>query len=280
MERGQIVALATSVIPPENTPQKTRGETLIAHPRWKYVGPRDTIRFEWQIGRWGAFGFAGDSARKYATSSQPASAELKEFNAALPAISLSPLSPGYYDCEIWFKDKFSDLRVIVENCVRIVEEAPPPEKYSLEIAVEPPGSGNVTVSPIMAVYPAGTSVSLHAMRVVGYEFDHWGGDVYGMGSQNPITVTMDSDKWVVAVFKSIAKYAIDGVSIPASGGYWYMEPYKDLYDRLDVVKLTAFAYAGYSFDYWMINDRKRTYNPASVIVMDKDVWIECHFRRL
>ena len=126
MDRGQIVALATEVIAPENTPEKTRAEVLIAHPRWKYIGPGETIRFEWQIGKWGWAGFAGESARQYATRSQPASTELKEFTTSLPAISLSPLSPGYYDCEIWFKDKFPDLRVIVQNCVKIVEEGPPP----------------------------------------------------------------------------------------------------------------------------------------------------------
>ncbi|MBA7593427.1 hypothetical protein ES703_00347 [subsurface metagenome] len=126
MERGQIVALPTVVIPPENTPQKTRAMTLIAHPRWKYIGPPTTIRFEWQIGQYWLGTFDGITARQYTTRSQPASTELAEFETSLPAISLSPLSPRDepYICEIWFKDKFSDLRVIVENCVKIVEEAP------------------------------------------------------------------------------------------------------------------------------------------------------------
>ena len=75
-------------------------------------------------------------------------------------------------------------------------------------------------------------------------------------------------------------YSIDGTSVPAGAGYWYLEPYKDLYDRLDVVKITAFAYSGFAFDYWLINGLRRDYNPASVIVMDKDVWIECHFRSI
>lgn len=128
MGRGQIIALATEVIPPENTPEKRRTDTLTAHPRWKYIGPGDTIRFEWQIGKWGWAGFAGESARQYMTRVQPASTELKEFTTSLPAISLSPLTPmdEPYDCEIWFKDKFSDLRVIVENCVKITGPLVPP----------------------------------------------------------------------------------------------------------------------------------------------------------
>lgn len=123
MERGQIIALATVVIPPENTPQKKQSETLIAHPRWRYIGPADTIKFEWQIGQWWLGTFDGITSRKYKTFSQAPSMEMAEFSTSLPAILLSPLSPRAepYICEIWFKDKFSDLRVIVENCVKIVE---------------------------------------------------------------------------------------------------------------------------------------------------------------
>ena len=132
--RGQIVALATQVIPPESTPEKRKAESLIAHPRWKYKGPACTINFEWQIGRWqqtaGIWNFDGISNRVYATRSQTPSMELTEFTTDLPAIPLSPLSLGYYDCEIWFKSSaFSDLRVIVQNCVRVVEEViGPPTK--------------------------------------------------------------------------------------------------------------------------------------------------------
>lgn len=128
MERGQIVVLGTVVIPPQNSPQKKGTEYLTAHPTWRYIGPADVINFEWQIGRWGWAGFAGESDRQYGTFSQPVSTEMKEFTTNLPSLSLSPLSPSGdpYDCEIWFKNKFSDLRVIVENCVTILEEAPPP----------------------------------------------------------------------------------------------------------------------------------------------------------
>lgn len=123
-QRGRIVALATVVIPPANTPEKKNTETLIASPRWKYVGPACTINFEWQIGRWNST-FNGITARKYDTGPQQASAELKEFSTNLTAIPLSGLSPGYYDCEIWFKGKFEDLRVIVQNCVKIVAPTTP-----------------------------------------------------------------------------------------------------------------------------------------------------------
>jgi len=132
---SQIVTLPTEVISPENTPQKKRVELLVAHPRWKYKGPGETIRFEWQIGRWGTFGFAGDTVRKYSTHYQPASMELREFSTSLPAIALSDLSPSDdpYDCEIWFKDKFPDLRVIVRNCVKVITEVPVGISFSMSM---------------------------------------------------------------------------------------------------------------------------------------------------
>ena len=244
MERGRIIALATEVIPPENTPEKTRDDALIAKPRWKYVGPADSIRFEWQIGKWGWAGFAGETERKYITRSQPASMELKEFTTSLPAISLSPLSPGDYACEIWFKDKFSDLRVIVENCVRIVEEAPPAE-YTLEVTIEPPGAGYVTISPRKATYSAGEVVTLTAYPYSGYEFDYWGGwPAYpGIGSTSPsIEIAMDADWWVVAVFREAAPVTTVTVRLknpPSGANRWGLT----VYDWSGVKSLGTTVYA-------------------------------------
>lgn len=170
-QRGRIVTLATVVIPPENTPEKKNTETLVAHPQWKYVGPGDTINFEWQIGIWNST-FNGITSRKYDKRIQGAAAQLTDFTTDLTAIPLSALDPGYYDCEIWFKDKFEHLRVIVQNCIRIVEA---PTGYSLEVAVQPSGSGSVSVSPRKTKYSAGEQVILKATPYSGYELDHWEG---------------------------------------------------------------------------------------------------------
>jgi len=172
VRRGQIVVLSSVVIPPENTPEKLISASLVAHPVWKYAGPACTINLEWQIGKWNST-FNGITTRKYDTRSQPASSELKEFTTDLTAIPLSGLSLGYYDCEIWFKSSaFSDLRVIVQNCVRVVEA---PTGYSLEVTVQPSGYGYVTVSPSKTKYSAGEQVTLTATPYSGYEFDHWEG---------------------------------------------------------------------------------------------------------
>jgi len=82
-------------------------------------------------------------------------------------------------------------------------EAPPAE-YTLEVAIEPPGAGRVTISPIKATYSPGERVTLTATPYFGYEFDHWGGwpPFPGVGSTAlSIQITMDDDKFAVAAFR-------------------------------------------------------------------------------
>ncbi|MBA7583877.1 hypothetical protein ES708_25828 [subsurface metagenome] len=125
----RIVALSTVTIPSENTPEKKRTGTLVASPKWKYRGLADTIKFEWAIGQWKAGAFDKITPSRTVNKSQPKSDEWAEFETDLPAISLSNLSPRDepYVAEIWFRDKFSDLCVRVEDCVKIVTV---PEVYA------------------------------------------------------------------------------------------------------------------------------------------------------
>jgi PKD repeat protein len=71
-------------------------------------------------------------------------------------------------------------------------------QYILTISVDPPEGGSVTLDPAGGVYDEGTEVTVTAVPALGYEFSHWSGDA--SGSDNPITVIMDSDKAVTANF--------------------------------------------------------------------------------
>jgi uncharacterized repeat protein (TIGR02543 family) len=87
--------------------------------------------------------------------------------------------------------------VIVVVCVGVVAYLlARPSKYTLTTSVNPPGSGSV--SPSSGTYSAGTSVTLIATPASGYVFNHWGGDA--SGTSTSITITMDSNKDVVAYF--------------------------------------------------------------------------------
>jgi len=83
--------------------------------------------------------------------------------------------------------------------------AAPPEEYTLEVTIEPPGAGHVLISP-KAPYAAGTVVTLVATPYAGYEFDHWGGwpPYPGIQSTSPtLQLTMTADWWVVAAFRKV-----------------------------------------------------------------------------
>ena len=72
--------------------------------------------------------------------------------------------------------------------------------YTLTVVVNPQGAGSVTISPTSSdgKYAAGTQVTLVASANTGYTFSNWSGDV--TGTTNPITITMNSNKVVVANF--------------------------------------------------------------------------------
>jgi hypothetical protein len=61
--------------------------------------------------------------------------------------------------------------------------------------------GTVARSPSDPFYPQGATVSLTATADSGYEFLGWGGDLSGTSS--PVSVTMDSNKTVIPVFRSL-----------------------------------------------------------------------------
>jgi uncharacterized repeat protein (TIGR02543 family) len=71
------------------------------------------------------------------------------------------------------------------------------QAYALTTNVTPAGSGTITRSPNVALYPPGP-VTLTAVPANGYSFTSWSGDA--SGTNNPFTLTMDADKSVTAAF--------------------------------------------------------------------------------
>jgi len=69
------------------------------------------------------------------------------------------------------------------------------------------GSGSVTRSPNQQSYAAGTVVTLTASAATGFAFTNWSGDVGG--SANPVAVTMNANKSVVANFVPVNTGGLD-----------------------------------------------------------------------
>ncbi len=83
------------------------------------------------------------------------------------------------------------------NAQYILDRLPtPPPQYNLNINII--GNGTVTKSPELALYDSATTVTLTANPSTGYRFGSWNGDV--SGSENPISVVMNSEKNITATF--------------------------------------------------------------------------------
>ncbi len=77
--------------------------------------------------------------------------------------------------------------------------------YVLTTAVAPPAGGSVGVTPpdcSGSQYSIGRNVTLTAHPASGYTFSYWSGDA--SGTANPLAVTMDRDKHIIANFRSSA----------------------------------------------------------------------------
>jgi hypothetical protein len=84
---------------------------------------------------------------------------------------------------------------------------------TLTTTYSPTGGGSVT--PSGGTYTCGTAVTITATPSSGWSFDHWSGAA--SGTQNPITITMDSAKHVIAYFSSTATPTPTPPSFEGSG---------------------------------------------------------------
>ena len=71
---------------------------------------------------------------------------------------------------------------------------------SCQLKITSGNGGTTDPLPGTYTYNSGTEVDVTAFPEEGYEFSEWRGDA--SGSENPITITVDQDKWIKAIFTS------------------------------------------------------------------------------
>jgi hypothetical protein len=81
-----------------------------------------------------------------------------------------------------------------------LEPITPPATYTLTISTT--DGGTTEPSPGSYTYPAETSVTVKAIPSSGYAFNHWELDGANVGATNPITVKMDRNHSLHAVFSA------------------------------------------------------------------------------
>ncbi len=141
--------------------------------------------------------------------------------------------------------------------------------YTLTVNTE--GSGSV--NPSAGTYASGNVVNVTATPDIGWTFDNWSGDVpSGHETDNPVTITMDSDKTITAHFTE-DQYTLT-IIIDGNGAV-VKDPDQTTYTYGTIVELTANPDSGWSFDYWS-GDLSGSNNPE-YITMDSDKTVTAHF---
>jgi hypothetical protein len=98
-------------------------------------------------------------------------------------------------------DTGNEITVTKENgSYEISKEVAPPKTFTLAITA---ATGGTTDPPLGTHdYLEGMIVSVQAFNNSGYIFDHWELDGNNIGSDNPVSVTMDGNRTLRAVFKA------------------------------------------------------------------------------
>ena len=82
-------------------------------------------------------------------------------------------------------------------------------KYELNTLVTPAEAGSIEKDPDLASYKEGTQVTLKAVRNFGYHFKEWQDASGAVVAATPeVTITMDSEKTMKAVFEKVPVYTI------------------------------------------------------------------------
>ncbi len=146
--------------------------------------------------------------------------------------------------------------------------------YTLKVHIV--GSGTVTIHPQQSYYLEGTQVVLTATPESSWYFTGWSGDVNV--ANNPITITMDSNKEVTATFSATPPptYTLQ-VNIVGQGSVT-RTPDQTSYVSGTVVDLEAVPGSGWRFVSWS-GDLSGSTNPVS-ITMDSDKVVTATFEQI
>ena len=145
--------------------------------------------------------------------------------------------------------------------------------YTVTLTSTPLQSGIVTVTPQKDRYLAGESVTLEAIPAAGWAFTGWSGDL--TGDDNPTTLTMDTNKQIVARFARLHT-----LTVGQEGGGTVTQtppPPAEGYVEGRQVTLEAIPDAGWHFAGWS-GDLSGADNPAIVTVND-DMSVTARFVR-
>ena len=131
-------------------------------------------------------------------------------------------------------------------------------------------NGNITITPLNALYDSGKVVTLAAIPAYGYRFVRWTGDFTSINIQD--YVTMNANKNITAVFEIIPVYRLSTTSV---NGTILLNPAGGQYQQGTQVTVIPVTNPGYAFSGWS-GDLSGMMNP-SYVLMDTNKSITANF---
>lgn len=129
-------------------------------------------------------------------------------------ITLTAIPAEGYALVRWEGDfvSYSDtLTFNVQDVLNVSLSFAPVQPCDLALIVEPSGAGAIFIDPPAAEYFPGDVVTLHALAGPGQAFSQWGGDITEGISSNGLTITLEDDMDILAVFDAAQQI------LPANG---------------------------------------------------------------
>jgi uncharacterized repeat protein (TIGR02543 family) len=134
----------------------------------------------------------------------------------------------------------------------------PADTYTLNVTATL--GGTTAKNPNLTGYASGAVVQVTATPNTGYTFSGWTGDA--SGTTNPLSVTMNSDKNIIANFTLIPVVTYS-LNVTSNNGVVVKNPNQANYNQGSTVQLSATPNSGYTFTGWS-DDASGTTNPLTV----------------
>lgn len=147
-----------------------------------------------------------------------------------------------------------------------------PQTYTLTVNA---ANGTVSKTPDKTAYLAGETVTLTAVPDPGYRFIGWSGSA--SGTSNPLTITMNANKTITALFEPIPATTYT-LTVSAVNGSVAVLPNKASYSVGETVSLIPTPNSGYVFANWY-GDASGSANPLT-LTMTGSKTIHANFVRL
>ena len=152
---------------------------------------------------------------------------------------------------------------------------PPSASYTLTVSASPANGGTVSTNPSKTSYNANDNVYVTAEAAEGYRFAGWSG---ASASQNAgVTITMDGDKKLIAIFE-LRTYTLTATANPSAYGSVSRNPDWTDYSHGTSVTVTASANSGYRFTKW--TGASTSTSASAVITMDGNKTVTANFEQI